>query len=298
MDNNDRRLERLAEIRQRFGRVSNISVFSRDLKKNGFKFAVPGFKFDDFDRAGHSSHHKIVKLLETERYVRKGHFAASLGDMDFVMLGYNIEIMLELYEHAAVDYQMHLECYMTHVGKSSISATQRLTHASTGNLLAKRSYTAVNVDLTGASLKTLPIPDAIRDIFHVKNKPLGPPPQMLQPITTYPARCFTCSVVVRTDETDLFQHTTQASYTLYLVECALQASMAKFYRIVNEFSLLHRAKLRFAHETYAGDELTITTWEDDDNPLIIRVFITRVKDGRDSCYSEMEYYPSTMTSRL
>ena len=134
---NARPLQRLTEIRQRFSRVSNMLIVKTDIKRGGYQYTIPGFKFDDFDKMGHASHQKIVRVFESLRYNRGIDFTSS-GDiiMDAVMLGYNLEITRKLYEVAAVDFPMIVDRYLTHIGKSSFSISQRMMDATTGERVA------------------------------------------------------------------------------------------------------------------------------------------------------------------
>ena len=86
------------------------------------------------------------------------------------------------------------------------------------------------------------------------------------------------TVRVGYDDIDHNWHINNASYTAFALECAAQAAAAGYYsRIQDDVAFYPARSLTPVHlaESFVGDELTVTTWEDPDNAMLLHFLVHR-----------------------
>ena len=115
-----------------------------------------------------------------------------------------------------------------------------------------------------------------------------------------PQNSFCCKFLTKNTDMDEFCHTTQAVYVDLACECAAQASVAGFYkRLTGDIlsKLIKRSNFLHVGESKAGDVLSVHTWEDSENPLLIYFSISKSPDNR-ICFVLMEFYQPVLYSHL
>jgi acyl-CoA thioesterase FadM len=106
-----------------------------------------------------------------------------------------------------------------------------------------------------------------------------------------PDKKFTSRVRVRHDDLDILFHTGMSLYAVFALECGTQAAESDFYsRIRGDLAFYPQRSVRslFMRESRAGDDLDVSTWEDEGDPMILHFVIT--KDGENGYYAEIEFY--------
>jgi len=98
---------------------------------------------------------------------------------------------------------------------------------------------------------------------------------------------------VRYDDVDCYFHTNHGLYLTYAAECAAGAALSgtlKNFSGNTEFRNIRKMTNLYLAETLPGDRLTVSTWEDTEDPCAL-YFIIR-KDGSTVFRSKFIYYPA------
>lgn len=246
------------------------------MEKNAAVTHLPGFKYDDFDRAGHVNFAKLNRMAETNRLRGHGVFEYLQG-FHSNMFGRHWRFTLPLYSRAAVDFPMTMRTWLGGYGRTSIDLCQTIEESSTGDPLASGVFRVVNVDPKTQTAAALP--DKLREtLSKMEVGEAGERFPVIKPPATIPDKSFSCKVGVRHDDMDFLFHSTQGAYLGFARECAAQASNAGFYSRLHDDIAFHRARettgIHFA-ESFAGDELTVSTWEDTSCPLLLHFTVSR-----------------------
>jgi len=285
-----------------------------DKKGCAFQFRLPGFKYDDFDRAGNLSLYKLNRMVEVERYFVPDLLGHASKDRLFVQLGSHWLISKKLYSSAAINMSLLYDWRLTHVGRTSIDFSQRLfqlppppnnsLHLVNENELENVSELkektplstriARVVSIDSQTRKSLPFPDQIREEFHQQMKTAQSqdatirfPEMKNAPII--PADPFITTVATRYDDTDMYEHTNQGAYLSLVHECAARAINSAFYKQFNTDICFYRVcQSTGVHlgESFAGEELQVITWEE--QPMTLNFVVKRA--GRDIYYCRNIYF--------
>jgi len=202
-----------------------------------------------------------------------------------IMIGRHWNMLRKLYERAAVDYPMVTSWWLTGLGRSSVDFMQVLTEEVTGEHLAKCVFRGVAFDINtqkSVPFEGRPREQALSEIVEGDRFPA------LQPPSTIPSNTFSCTVRVRHDDADYLLHATQSAYVAFARECASQATAAGFYsKVIGDFAFYVVESLTSMHaaESFAGDDLKVTTFEDPSNPL--HLFFVIYKEEQPVCYTKM-----------
>lgn len=294
-----RAVGRVAQIIERFKRASNFKIVPNTNGK-GYTFNIPGFKYDDFDRAGFVNLVKINRTMETSRFVNIDLSGGATRRPQqqpgmFFMFGTHLRVAERLYRSAAVERPMTFGAGYSAVGTSSVDVFQTMSDAATRDILATRLCRAVHVD--SVTRRSAPMPDGIRDAFLAELAPETDDgdgrhrfPELPFPLAV-PHRHHACDVTVRHADLDFLFHANQGAYLGFAFECAAGAAAAGHYTRIRDDVCFYPAKtgsgLHLA-ETHAGDRLRVYTWEDADDPLLV-YFVVR-KDDADVYYGKVEFY--------
>jgi len=193
------------------------------------------------------------------------------------MFGRHWRFTLPLYRRAAVNLPMTMRTWLSGFGRTSIDLCQTIHESSSGDLLASGVFRIVNVDPKTQS--ALALPDKLREMLS-ETEIIGVSERfpVIKPPAAIPDESFSCKVTVRHDDMDFLFHTTQGAYLGFARECAAQASNAGFYSRLRDDIAFHLAAettgIHFA-ESFAGDELTVSTWEDTCCPLLLHFTVSR-----------------------
>jgi len=192
------------------------------------------------------------------------------------MIGRHWRFTPELYSRAAVDLPMTVSTWSSGFGKTSIDVCQTIEESATSDLIASGVFRVVNVDPQTQS--SVPLPERLREMLKSPVTEAGERFPEIQPPATIPDRSFSCRVTVRHDDMDCLFHTTQGAYLGFARECAAQASKAGFYSRLSDDIAFHRASetsgIHF-DESFAGDDLKVSTWEDPLSPLLLHFTISK-----------------------
>lgn len=237
--------------------------------------------------AGRLNFAKVNRMGETNRLRGHGIFEYMKG-FHSNMFGRHWKFSPVLYSRAAVDLPMTMRTWSSGFGKTSIDMCQTIQELETGDVLASGVFRIVNVD--PGTQSAAPLPDRLREMLKTAVS-AGERFPVIQPPATIPDRSFSCQVTVRHDDMDFLFHTTQGAYLGFARECAAQASKAGFYSQLRDDIAFHRASettgVHFS-ESFAGDELKVSTWEDSSCPLLLHFTVS--KDNRVIYYATMQYF--------
>lgn len=279
---------RLTQILQRFGRSMNLKVYE-DFKEKTSSFMLPGFKYDDFDRAGFVSVVKINRMMESSRLVKFN----ILGSTSFsaFMFSTHLWVSEQLYKNAAIDYPLKYTMCLSKVGKTSFDAVQSLVEDKTSTLVAQRICRVVYVDRVTKNAVSIPeeARNKLLEGVHDASRSLTLPDFDIP--ASIPERHFVHNVTVRFADLDFLFHSNQGSYLLYALECAAQAAAKGFYSKIHGDIAFYPAKTAFGMhvtESFAGDVLKVVTWENEENPMLLH-FTMKRKDV-DVYYGKVEFF--------
>lgn len=239
--------------------------------------------------AGHLNYAKLNRMAETNRL--RGH-----GIWDYMegfnsnMFGRHWQFTPILYDRAAIDFPMTMKTWLGGFGRTSVDLSQTIEESATGDLLASGVFRIVNVDPKTQS--SIPLPDKLcKWLSKMETTETGNRFPVIKPPAMIPDQSFSCQVVVRRDDMDFLFHTTQSAYLGFARECAAQASEAGFYSHYSDDIAFSRASettgIHFA-ESFAGDELKVSTWEDSCCPLLLHFTVS--KDNRIIYYATVQYF--------
>ena len=245
--------------------------------------------------AGHLNFTKLNRMGETNRLRGHGVFEYVEG-FHWNMFGRHWKFTPALYSRAALDLPMTMRTWSSGFGKTSIDLSQTIHESASGVLLASGVFRIVYVDPN--TQRSVPFPDRIREILKSDggSEAGGERFPVIRPPAAIPDRSFSCRVTVRYDDMDFLFHTTQGAYLGFAREGAAQASKAEFYSRLGDDIAFHRARettgIHFA-ESFAGDELTVSTWEDSSCPAGLLLHFTVSKDSNIIYYATVRYFDAS-----
>jgi len=254
---------------------------------------------------------KLNRAMEAFRFVEQGSFKLEAAPNSlYYLLGNHITYSNLLYNKAAIDLPMILDCRPVKVGKTSLDLCHTLfldqrTDCSKGNseyiqktnesFLASRILRCVCMDPATKRSKAIPDEDkkflseaiGMEDLVDSENFPQIDLPEDV------PCGAYTCEILPRFEDMDWYFHINQGFYLEFCQECAARAAMAgalPHFTTDICFRLLKTATNLFSAETFPTDMLHVSTWEDakDHNTLY---FI--VKKGSTLVFrAKFVYFPS------
>jgi acyl-CoA thioesterase FadM len=223
---------------------------------------------------------------------------------------------LKLYQRAAVDLPMTVKWTINNVGNTSFdgqyiyiysladkpntgdSTRQASCPATTSDqFLASSVFRLVHVD--AISRRPTPFPPQIEKDLRFCVSANGEKLTALRPPSTIPNGAFSCSVTVRYDDTDFNGHTNTASYIRFALECAAQAAESGFYSRIKGDIAFYPAKSAnsiFMSDSEAGDELTVSTWEDAEDKMLFNFTVS--KGGEMINFAQIQYFSLEETAGL
>jgi acyl-CoA thioesterase FadM len=290
--------EMLQSVEGRFARIVNVKT---DTENNRTSVRISGFKYDDFDRAGNLCIRKLVRVFEIFREAdRSGFFSQLEGEemsnVALIVLARHWTISRLLYDRAAINFPMILSLEVTGFGRSSVDLSERLHDETTGELLA--SCLNRGVTFNTKMQMTVPIPDVLRQQLSARVCAGDTFPIFRQPALPVAASTpsFTCSILVRYDDLDQVFHANNAAYIALMRECAAMATTGGFYsRLRGDVAFYPTQSLScvYVGESFAGDELQVTTWEDAENPLLL--YFVLLKQEKTVSYAKMLVFDNSLS---
>ena len=214
------------------------------------------------------------------------------------IVGVHTEISEDFYQTASMASKMRLVTTLASIGNSSFSFRVTMINEDSGQVMAANFRELVHISAKTRKPEPLPPclkqnPNGILDGFQ-----LQAPPRLLLP-SVGRQNSYCCKITVLNIDMDIYYHTTQLKYADYALECAARATESGYYkRLKGDICDYCVKKSSFAHigESHAGDELSVMTWEDQLNPLLLYFVVT--KEGKDVCQAKMEFYDPYVYSNL
>jgi len=215
-----------------------------------------------------------------------------------VMLGSQYTLSPHLFDHADIDFPMTLHSWLSNVGRTSMDIYRILETAdSDRKVLLSGVVRYVCMDFVRGNSVPFPNPPQ----RHVSSA--LPPTVRRFPSIKVPeygaAASFLTTIRVRYDDMDQNWHSNNASYTAFALECAARATPAGYYSCIRGDIAFYRAlSWTCVHlgESFAEDELQVSTWEDVNNALLLHFLVNRQQ--RRICYIQIEFGENTIASKL
>ena len=189
-----------------------------------------------------------------------------------------------------IDPTLRISLCLRYIGTSSLSTAANLNCEATGEVFVNNVNQLVSVDKT--TRKPTPLPDWWRTKFAplvIGNEKLVIS-QFSQPqkIHTYECR-------VPWSDVDLYRHTSYVSYIRYCIDCAMDGvfngAYSNFTNTLSQY-LIKGTNIAFYNETVANDVIQVASWEDKDNPYILKFDGT--KDGKTIFQNSIEFHPEAL----
>jgi len=220
------------------------------------------------------------------------------GGLRLFMFGSHYSFSRQLFDRAAVEFPMRQRSSLTGVGRTSMDICRVLETAdSHSTVLMSGVARLVCVDF--ARGVSVPHPDASKRHLSSALPPTARRFPRVEVPESAPVGSFSTTVKVAYDDMDFNWHTNQASYTAFAMECAAQAAAAAYYRRIRDDIAFYPAlSLTCMHlaESFAGDELNVSTWEDSTNAMLLHFLVTRQQ--RRICYIKIEFDERIIASKL
>jgi len=194
-----------------------------------------------------------------------------------VLFGSHYTISPLLFDRAALDFPMRQYSWCTGVGRTCVDIYRILETADSQRSVLVTGVTRT-VCMDFARRISVPFPDCESR----RISPTLPPGACRFPFVNVPESApvgaFSAVIKVRHDDMDFNWHSNQASYTAFALECAAQAAAAgRYSRIRDDIAFYRALSLTCVHlgESFAGDELNVSTWEDVDNAMLLHFLVHR-----------------------
>jgi len=216
-----------------------------------------------------------------------------------VLLGSHYIFSPELFELAAIDFPMRQRSWLTGVGRTSIDIYRILETADSPRTVFLSAVTrTVCMDFT----RGISVPFPYSEKRHLSLE-LPPSANCRFPSVAVPQSApvgsFSTIVKVRYDDVDFNWHSNNASYTAFAMECAARAAAAGYFsRIRGDVAFYRALSLTCLHlgESFAGDELNVSAWQDVDNATMLHFLVT--KQRQKICYVKIEFDENSTASKL
>ena len=221
----------------------------------------------------------LNRLSEMSRINRDYFSVHHPGGVFFLMFGRHWTFSPVLFGRAAVDLPMIFHSSISRVGRTSIDICQTLQDEKDKTLLASLAFRIVNID-PEARGAAVPIPQSVLEEARKRTVAGGAQFPRIDPPSSLPQRVFTIQIKVRYDDMDFLFHTNQSSYLEFALECAATAAESGFYSVIHDDIAFYHAKQTTSvnlEESRVGDELTVSTWEDDNNKMLLNFAVNKAE---------------------
>ena len=216
-----------------------------------------------------------------------------------VLIGSYYSFSPQLYEQAALDFPMMQRSWLSGVGHTSADICRVLETAdSRRTVLLSGVIRMACMDF--ARGVSVPFPNSV-----IRPMSSGSPPaanyrfpSVVVPESA-PEGSFSTTVKVRYEDVDFHWHSNFASYVAFVLECAAQAVEAGYCsRIRADIAFYRALSLACVHlgQSFAGDDLNVSMWEDSGNAMLLHFLITRERQR--IYYIKIEYEDNAIISKL
>jgi len=186
-----------------------------------------------------------------------------------------------------VNSSMRISLCLGYIGTSSFNTAATLNCEETGEVFVHDVHQAVSVDKT--SRKPTPLPEWWKTKY--ASSVIGNE-RLVIPRFSQPDKVHTYECKIPWSDVDFHRHTNYVSYMRYSIDCAMDGIVNGAYSNFTDTQsqyLIKDTNTAFYSETVANDVLQVASWEDKDNPYILRFDGT--KDGKTIFQNSIEFYP-------
>lgn len=216
------------------------------------------------------------------------------------LIGSHYTFSPTLFERAAIEFPMRQRSWLTGVGRTSMDIYRVLDTADNGERTVLLSGVARVVCVDFAKGIAVPFPDAAKQHTSLLPSTASCRFPFVEVPESAPSGSFLTSVKVRYNDIDFNWHSNQASYTAFALEAAAEAAATGFFSGIRDDIAFYRARsLTCIHlgESFVGDELIVSAWEDAGCASLLHFLITR--QHRKICYIKIEFDTrNTVASKL
>ncbi|KAK2162578.1 hypothetical protein NP493_1514g00000 [Ridgeia piscesae] len=250
---------------------------------------------DSFDLSGLATTWELQALLGKAQMFAGDTFLQYdklLADRFMFMASVNTTVSRGYYDipKKVIDPTLRISLCLGYIGTSSLSTAANLNCEATGEVFVHNVSQAVCVDET--THKPAPLPEWWRTKYApsvVGNE------KLVISKFSQPQKVHTYECRVPWSDEDLFQHTSYVSYIRYSIDCAndgvFNGAYSNFTKTLSQY-LIKDINIAFYNETFANDVLQVASWEDKDNPYILKFDGSR--DGKNIFQNSIEFYPEAL----
>jgi len=214
------------------------------------------------------------------------------------MFGSHYTFSRQLFDYAAVEFPMRQRSSIAGIGRTSVDIHRLLEMAdSQSTVLLSGVIRVVCVDLARGI--AVPFPDPAKQHLSPALPSTTRRFPHIEVPESAPVQSFSTTVRVLYDDIDFNWHTNQASYTAFALECAAQAAVSGYYsHILDDIAFYPALSLTCVHlaESFVGDELKVSTWEDGTNAMLLHFLVERQQQR--IFYVNIEFDERTIASKL
>ena len=214
------------------------------------------------------------------------------------MFSQRFTVSTSLNSKAANDLPMRFTNRMTAVGRSSLIREITLTDVDSGVVLATTLQKLVNMNK--ATLRSEPLsPEVLAFYDAIADNEAHQIYEEVRPPKADPSiRIFSMERKVRHSDIshmDLLPHTNQGTYMRLCLDCASEAIAAGYLPAFKDDICFYDASMAATihlAESFAGDILSVHTWQDSGDPNHLHFTVTKRVDGTSQIiyYSFIEFY--------
>ena len=245
----------------------------------------------------------LLNLWKLDRMSQLISIRQTLDHNLYYTIGRHWTFSRELHQRAAIEFPMIARLSVSGFGNTSFDEFQTYQDASIdcaasspdasairGEPLISLVYRVVNVHPE----KHVPmkLPDDAMKALSGRLVPGDKRFPAIRPPTVVPSPAFSCRIRVRYADIDAYQHTNTSSYIKFALECAAHAAEAGFYTSVKGDPAFYRVKTSssmYLMESGVGDELTMSTWEHDENKMLLN-FAAINKQNKIIYFTSIEFF--------
>ncbi|KAL8608998.1 hypothetical protein ACOMHN_059929 [Nucella lapillus] len=290
--------------------MTAVEPFAVDVSEDGTlaSLHLKQLAYDNFGSAGRLHPHKVSRLFEMGRV-----HAAARGLMDspelltedqtYFILGLNYTFNPALWSVQRGEtfphkfYPPQIETQLMALGRSSATMQSRLVNSLDSKTLAMLDFKYVFVDRH--TRRAVPMPDWVLEKYRwILKEKQQQPLQLSRESPEVPSSAFMYTVRVSESDTDLNQHTNQATYLQYCCD-ATHATVREGRLPVLQPSPwcfpLMKLQARHTGETFMGENLRVFLWQQDGRKDTIHYVIKKETTGQDTVvfYATMVYGPQS-----
>ncbi|KAK2147361.1 hypothetical protein LSH36_557g01041 [Paralvinella palmiformis] len=258
-------------------------------------FEVPGWGYSDFTRTGKLGVWNMSHILESGGRLSSIFQLQSLysprGVKVFpVVSAQKTVVSRDLHRLATIQFPMMFFYKIGYIGNTSLSLVFELWHKKSETFLlqTERQYVFIDVE----SRKTQPLPqylENIRDQF-----PRNEFSVKLSSKPTNLSKVYVTMFRITASDLDKNYHTNQSVYYRFSLDAAYEAWKSGFLQNFRADPCQYGAKYfegKHVRETFVGDQISVSLWEDELDQLTLNFEIHKVVDNAYVMYQKIAFFP-------